>query len=179
MQERMPARDRNHDHDSNGHKGRRRAQRNGEAAHVPRKHDDRRTREARPARSDRSLARVQAPPEPDSLLPLTEPEFHILLALAERERHGYGIIVAVEEATAGEIRLRTGTLYGAVRRMVDGGLIEDVDGPTDEPNEDRRRYYRLTSFGRAVARAEAHRVDELAQLARRRGLLRRTRRPHD
>jgi DNA-binding PadR family transcriptional regulator len=122
-------------------------------------------------RNDRALARVQAPPEPDSLLPLTEPEFHILLALAECQRHGYGIIVAVEEATAGEVRLRTGTVYGAVRRMVDEGLIQDVDAPADVPNEERRRYYRLTSFGRAVARAEAHRIDELTQLARDRGLL--------
>ena len=175
----MPAKERNHDNDSNGHGGKRRTHRNGEAAQDGRVQQDRRARDARPARSDRSLVRVQAPPEPDSLLPLTEPEFHILLALAQRERHGYGIIVAVEEATAGEVRLRTGTLYGAVRRMVDEGLIADVDGPADEPNEERRRYYRLTSFGRAVARAEAHRVHDLAQLARERGLLRRRRRPND
>jgi DNA-binding PadR family transcriptional regulator len=130
----------------------------------------------RPARLDRALLHLQAEPDPHALLPLTEPMFHILLALSERELHGYGIIISVEEATSGEVRLRTGTLYTAVRRMVDDGLIEESDTASPHSGDDgRRRYYRLTPFGRAVARAEAQRVDALAALARTRGLLRRTR----
>jgi DNA-binding PadR family transcriptional regulator len=97
--------------------------------------------------------------------------FHILLALSDRELHGYGIIISVEQTTRGELRLRTGTLYTAIRRMVDDGLIRETASLADESDDGRRRYYRLTRFGRAVARAEAERVSALAAIARSRGLL--------
>ena len=126
-------------------------------------------------RLDRAARRPHEDLDPAALLPLTEPMFHILLALAEREMHGYGIIIAVEEATNGEIRLRTGTLYTAVRRMVEDGLIEETVRRHHEGDDGRRRYYRLTRFGRAVARAEASRLEALTLLARSRGLLRRGR----
>ena len=117
------------------------------------------------------------PGAPSDRLPLSEPVYHILLALADRKLHGYGIILAVEDATAGKVRLRTGTLYTAVRRLVDDGLLEEVDESGDE-EDDRRRFYRLTPFGRAVARAESRRVASLAALARSKGLLARGARPH-
>lgn len=110
------------------------------------------------------------------LLPLTEPVFHILLALSDQELHGYGIILAVEEVTSGKVRLKTGTLYAAIRRLVEEGLIEEIQ-PDIPADEDRRRVYRLTGFGRAVARAESRRVASLTALARRRGLLARGARP--
>lgn len=114
--------------------------------------------------------------EPEALLPLTEPAFHILLALSERELHGYGIIIAVENATRGAVRLRTGTLYTAIGRMVEDGLIQETEGLPGEGDDGRRRYYRLTRFGRAVARAEALRLQKLTALARSHGLLRPRRR---
>lgn len=97
--------------------------------------------------------------------PLSEPAFHILLALAEEPRHGYGIILRVEEWTEGRVTLRTGTLYTALRRMADSGWIEGTN--MDDPEDPRRNYYRLTGAGRDVLRAEASRVRELAELARR------------
>jgi DNA-binding PadR family transcriptional regulator len=110
--------------------------------------------------------------KPESELPLTEPEFHILLTLTVEPMHGYGIIVAVEAATEGRLRLRTGTLYTAIRRMVESGLVEETAAPTSAAHDDpRRKYYRIMAFGRAVARAEARRVESLAGLARTRGLL--------
>lgn len=115
--------------------------------------------------------------EPSELLPLTEPVFLILLALAERAQHGYGIILAVEDATSGQVRLRTGTLYTAVRRLVEDGLIEEIESSDTDAEEDRRRVYRLTPFGRAVARAESRRVASLTALARSRGLIARGARP--
>jgi DNA-binding PadR family transcriptional regulator len=117
-------------------------------------------------------ARVKA--DPAELLPLSEPVFHILLALADRNLHGYGIILSVEESTAGKVRLRTGTLYTAVRRMAEDGLIAEAS----KSGDDRRRIYTLTSFGRSVARAESRRIASLATLARARGLLARGARPH-
>jgi DNA-binding PadR family transcriptional regulator len=117
------------------------------------------------------------PRDPSEMLPLTEPVFHILLALAEREQHGYSIILAVEDATSGQVRLRTGTLYTAVRRLVDDGVIEEIESDDADAEEDRRRVYRLTPFGRAVARAESRRVASLTALARSRGLIARGARP--
>jgi DNA-binding PadR family transcriptional regulator len=113
--------------------------------------------------------------EPEALLPLSEPMFLILLALSDRELHGYGIIISVEDATHGGVRLRTGTLYTAIARMVDDGLIrETVSGPA-EGGDERRRYYRITRFGRAVARAEAGRLARLTALAKTHGFLRKRR----
>jgi len=108
--------------------------------------------------------------EPCELLPLTEPAFHILLALSERARHGYAILLDVREVTSGQVRLSTGTLYTAVRRLVEEGLIEEMESAGGS-EADRRRVYRITSFGRTVASAESRRIANLAALARSRGLL--------
>jgi DNA-binding PadR family transcriptional regulator len=102
----------------------------------------------------------------EGALPLSEPVYHILLALADEPRHGYGIIQAVERWTEGRVRLRTGTLYTALRRLEEDGVVaEPADRPA--PEEDgRRRYYTLTPHGRAVLRAEAGRLERLVALAR-------------
>lgn len=105
--------------------------------------------------------------EPESLLPLTPAVFHILLALADGEKHGYGIMKEVGQRSEGSVRMGPGTLYGSIRRMLAGGLIEASDERPDPALDDeRRRYYRLTSFGLRVAKAEARRLDQLLQVAR-------------
>ena len=94
-----------------------------------------------------------------SLLPLTPTVFHMLLALADSEKHGYGIMQAVEEETQGQMQIRTGSLYGAIRRMIEAGLIEETnERPDPELDDERRRYYGLTDFGRRVLTAEAARI---------------------
>ena len=101
------------------------------------------------------------------LLPLTPAVMHILLALADEERHGYGIMKDVEGRSGGEMRLGPGTLYGAIKRMLADGLIEESDERPDPGLDDqRRRYYRITSFGREVAGAEAERLEGLVSAAR-------------
>ena len=110
--------------------------------------------------------------EVESLLPLPPATFHILLALVDQERHGYAIIQDVEARTDGELRMSAGTLYRSVARMVEQGLIAEV---TKRPaarldDDERRRYYRITPFGTAVARAEMARLSQLVRLARARGL---------
>lgn len=91
-------------------------------------------------------------------LPLTDPVFHIMLALAERQRHGYAVMLEVERRTAGAVKLRPGTLYRAISRMSEAGLLEEADTrPAPELDDERRRYYRLTDLGRRVAAAEARR----------------------
>lgn len=97
--------------------------------------------------------------------PLSDPVFHILLALAEAPRHGYGIILRVEAWTEGRLVLKTGTLYTALRRLVDGGLIEETD--VADPEDERRITYRITAAGRERLRAETARVQALAALAAR------------
>ena len=100
--------------------------------------------------------------------------FHILLALADRERHGYHIMQEVDERTEGKVRLGPGTLYGSIKRMLADGLIEETDErPDPELDDERRRYYRLTDFGFRVARAEAERLEKLVKSARIKKLLRR------
>src|SRR5512135_833439 len=106
---------------------------------------------------------------PEDFLPLSAQEFQILLSLADKERHGYGIMQEVEARTGGELRLGPGTLYGAIKRMRGPGLIEEA-GERQEGDE-RRRYYRLTALGRAVAVAEAARLQALVQDARVKRLL--------
>ncbi len=107
----------------------------------------------------------------DELLPLPEATFHILIALADADRHGYGIIQDVAAATAGALRLSAGTLYRSVQRMLEQGLIvETRDRPAPELDDERRRYYRITPFGASVARAEARRLFQLVRLARASGL---------
>jgi len=108
---------------------------------------------------------------PNSLLPLAPATFHILIALADRDRHGYGIIQDVASRTDGELKLSAGTLYRSLQRMLEQGLVvESSDRPDPELDDERRRYYRLTDFGRAVARAEARRLAKMIEFARATGL---------
>ena len=103
----------------------------------------------------------------DALLPLPGATFHILMALADGDRHGYGIIQDVAARTDGRLKLSAGTLYRSIQRMLEQGLIvETRDRPAPELDDERRRYYRITPFGAAVARAEARRLTELVRLAR-------------
>ncbi len=105
-------------------------------------------------------------------LPLTPAVFHIVLALAGGERHGYAIMREVAEQTNGQMRLGPGTLYGSIRRMLGDGIIEETEARPDPALDDeRRRYYRLTPFGRRVAEAEAARLQALTRTAQERGLL--------
>jgi DNA-binding PadR family transcriptional regulator len=109
--------------------------------------------------------------DPQPYLPLTPQQFHILLALTDGERHGYGIILEIAERTGGALRLGTGTLYTAVARMVTlGFLSEAAPRPVRDHDDDRRRYYRLSPLGRAVLKAEAARLDALLRHARQKGI---------
>ncbi len=109
---------------------------------------------------------------PRDLLPLTPAVLHVLLSLADEERHGYGIMREVEARTGGETRLGPGTLYGSIKRMLADGLIEESDERPDPALDDRRRrYYRITDFGRRVAGAEAQRLQDLVIAAQARRLL--------
>ena len=105
-----------------------------------------------------------------TLIPLPPATFHILLALIDQDRHGYAIIQDVEERTNGELRMSAGTLYRSIARMVEQGLITEVAKRRTIEDDARRRYYRLTPFGNAVARAEMKRLSDLVRSARRRGL---------
>jgi DNA-binding PadR family transcriptional regulator len=99
-------------------------------------------------------------------LPLTHLSYHILLALADRPRHGYGIIKEIEAKTDGAMSPSTGALYLAVQRMEDGGLLEAApDHPRGEDDDARRKYYRLTTLGRRVATAESARLAALVRVA--------------
>jgi DNA-binding PadR family transcriptional regulator len=102
--------------------------------------------------------------DPSEFLPLTPAAFHVLLALADSPRHGYSILKDVEERTGGDVRLSTGTLYGLIKRFLDDELI--VELPAEDDGNERRRPYRLTPFGRQVARAEAVRLEQLVSAAR-------------
>ncbi len=100
-------------------------------------------------------------------LPLTPPVFYILLALADGERHGYGIMQEVRDRSAGKLSLGPGTLYYSIKRMLANGLIVDSEErPTPEADDERRRYYNMTEFGRRVAEGESQRLAELVDLAR-------------
>ena len=117
------------------------------------------------------MAKVTA--DPGAFLPLTPAAFHILLALADGEKHGYGIMQEVAERTDDQMRLGPGTLYGTIKRMLADGWIEESDErPDPELDDERRRYYRLTDFGQKVARAEAQRLAQLVSIARVKRLLR-------
>ena len=105
--------------------------------------------------------------EIDDLLPLPPATFHILLALADEDRHGYAIIQDVALRTGGELNLGAGTLYRSIQRMLEQGLLlETRDRPAPEDDDERRRYYRITKFGVEVARAEARRLSQLVKFAR-------------
>jgi len=108
---------------------------------------------------------------PESLLPLPSATFHILVALADDEQHGYAIMQDVAARTGGELKLSAGTLYRSIQRMLEQGLIEERrERPAPELDDERRRYYHLTAFGRSVARAEARRLAQMLKLARSKGL---------
>jgi DNA-binding PadR family transcriptional regulator len=112
----------------------------------------------------------------DAFLPLPTAVFHILVALADRDRHGYSIMQDVAARTDRKVRLSAGTLYSAVRRMLEQGLIEELrerDLPTRDRDSDdqRRRYYRLTRLGRRVALAEARRLRDMLNQAQATGLI--------
>ncbi len=110
--------------------------------------------------------------DPAALLPLTPTVFHILLALADGEKHGYAIMQEVEARTGGTMRLGPGTLYGSIQRMLKDRLIVEARDRTGAPQSDeRRRYYRLTSFGQRVLQAEAQRLEDLVHMARSKQIL--------
>src|ERR1700680_2270851 len=117
------------------------------------------------------MAKPQSPHEksrsPQELLPLTPPVFHILLALTDEERHGYGIMQDVASQTNDELQLGPGTLYGCLKRMLAAGLVEESDERPDAALDDeRRRYYRMTALGQRVLRAEAQRLANAVIAAR-------------
>jgi len=105
--------------------------------------------------------------QPESLLPLPPATFHILVALADEDRHGYAIMQDVTARTGGELKLGAGTLYRSIQRMLEQGLIAEISArPAPELDDERRRYYRVTPFGRSVAKAEARRLAQMLKLAR-------------
>ena len=109
--------------------------------------------------------------EAESLLPLPPATFHILVALADEERHGYAVIKDVAARTGGALRLSPGTLYRSIDRMVQQGLIREISTrPAKDMDDERRRYYRITPYGRDVAIAESRRLAQMLDLARKRGL---------
>jgi len=109
---------------------------------------------------------------PESLLPLQPAIFHILIALADRDRHGYSIMQDVSERTDGKVQLSAGTLYSSIRRMLEQGLIiELAKSPDPSSTDERRRYYRVTKFGKRVAAAEVDRLKALVRQARVTGLV--------
>jgi DNA-binding PadR family transcriptional regulator len=108
--------------------------------------------------------------EIDALLPLAPAFFHILIALGDKDRHGYSIMQDVAERTAGQVRMSPGTLYGSIKRMLAEGLIEELTTGSAGADE-RRRYYKTTKFGRRVAAAEADRLSALLTQARESGLV--------
>ena len=112
----------------------------------------------------------------ESYGPLTPAMFHVLLALAGDDLHGYAILKEVELRTGGKVRLSTGTLYGIIKRLLNDGLIVELRSrPAGAEDDERRRYYRLTPEGQQVAMAEAERMDEILAVARSRNLLKKAR----
>src|SRR5215471_16750232 len=110
--------------------------------------------------------------KPESLLPLSVGVLHILIALADRDRHGYSIMQDVAARTGGKVQLSPGTLYSSIRRMLEQGLIEELsESPDPSSTDERRRYYRLTRFGKRAAAAEVDRLSALLQQARATGLV--------
>ena len=111
-------------------------------------------------------------PTPEAMNPLTPAVFHILLALADGEKHGYGIMQEVITITQGEVKMGPGTLYGTIKRMLESGLIEESDERPDPALDDeRRRYYRITDFGGRVAAAESQRLAALLDVAQAKRLM--------
>jgi len=110
--------------------------------------------------------------DPESLLPLPQAAFHILVALAQGDRHGYAIMQDVAAGTGGNLKLNPGTLYTTIRRLLEQGLVIELDErPDPEEDDERRRYYRLSDLGREVAKAEAARLRQTLAFARQAGLI--------
>lgn len=108
----------------------------------------------------------------DTMIPLTPAVFHILLALTDGEKHGYGIMQEVSAATEGRIKLVPGTLYGSIKRLLAAGLIVETDSrPDPTADDERRRYYRITPAGRRLAAEEAARLARAVSIAQSRGLI--------
>lgn len=105
-------------------------------------------------------------PDPQSLLPLPQAQFHVLVALTAGDRHGYALMGAVEESSGGVIRMGPATLYGTLKKLVARGLVEESDRRASSDDNQRRRYYRLTGLGQAVCRAEADRLSALVRITR-------------
>ncbi len=102
----------------------------------------------------------------EDLLPLPLPIFHMLLALSEGDRHGYALKREILQRTGGRLNLGSGALYGSINKMLEQGLIEESDErPDAHLDDERRRYYRITAFGRQAAQAEAVRLRQLLRLA--------------
>jgi DNA-binding PadR family transcriptional regulator len=119
-----------------------------------------------------SRRNTPAAPTPESFLPLPRDTFHILVSLADRDRHGYSVMKDVLDRTDGALRFSPSSLYASIRRLLEKGLIEELaDRPDPEHDDERRRYYRLTRLGRSVAAAEARRLERLLLDARSTGLL--------
>ena len=109
---------------------------------------------------------------PEEFLPLTPAVFNILLALADGEKHGYGIMLEVETNTSGQVLMGPGTLYGSIKRMLKADLIEESDERADPQTDDqRRRYYRLTDLGRRTLRMEAERLASQVMIAKAKNVL--------
>jgi DNA-binding PadR family transcriptional regulator len=119
------------------------------------------------------MPRKPAEPElPDDFLPLQKDMFHILVALSGHDRHGYSIMQDIAARTEGKLQISPSSLYSAIKRMMETGLIEELDErPDPERDDQRRRYYRITGFGRKVAIAEARRLERLLADARATGLV--------
>jgi DNA-binding PadR family transcriptional regulator len=110
--------------------------------------------------------------DPGELPPLTPAVFHVLLALADGERHGYAIMQEVAENTGGQMKMGPGTLYGTIKRLLEAQMIEESDErPDPDLDDDRRRYYRLTGLGQRAVKAEALRYAAMAEVARRKRLI--------
>jgi len=107
-------------------------------------------------------------PDPVKLLPLPAATFHILMAVSDEDRHGYAIIQDIAARTNGELKMSAGTLYRSIQRMLDQGLLIETDTrPAPAQDDERRRYYRISKYGIAVARAEMQRLSQLLKLAQR------------
>lgn len=104
-------------------------------------------------------------PGPEDHLPLTPAVSHIMLALADGDKHGYAMMREVEEMTDGHLTMGPGTLYGSIKRMLGAGLVEETDPPPTDEEDERRRYYRLTGLGEKVLSAEMARLDAIMRTA--------------
>ena len=118
------------------------------------------------------MARRKNPLDPAHHLPLTPGMLHVLIALADRERHGYAILKEIKRRTEDRVELSAGTLYGIIRRLYSDGMIEESDErPDPDLDDERRRYYRLTDFGRRVVAAEAERMESVLRMVRAKNLM--------